>query len=218
MASPSEQLDLGALRALEAKATPAPWAPEDCGVYVAASGEDFAAQCRNANLVVALRNAAPALLAAAGERDALRAEVKRRELHMHRMLALVGRALEGQHVSKEFGGNAPEDVQGLLDQAFVLHQKHAALQAEVDACGAIIGQPPGAKSGHAEIIDATIKEHQAANAKLHAEVERLRAGIDRVACMIPLHADGAKNALHEIGMLLHGTNAALAPAAAKEVR
>jgi hypothetical protein len=68
-------------------------------------------------------------------------------------------------------------VQGLLDQAFVVHQETAALQTEVDACGAIIGQPPGAKGGHAEIIDATIKEHQAANAKLRAEVERLQAAL-----------------------------------------
>lgn len=51
-------------------------------------------------------------------------------LHMHRMLALVGRALEGQHVSKEYGGTAPEDVQGLLDQAFALHKRLSKLEYE----------------------------------------------------------------------------------------
>ncbi len=62
-----------------------------------------------------------------------------------------------------------------LDALLAAAGERDALRAEVDACGAIIGQPPGAKGGHAEIIDATIKEHQAANAKLRAEVERLRA-------------------------------------------
>jgi hypothetical protein len=59
-------------------------------------------------------------------------------------------------------------------------EKCAALQCEVDACGAIIGQPPGATHGHAEIIAATIEEHRAAAGRLSAEVEALKVEVERV--------------------------------------
>ena len=54
-----------------------------------------------------------------------------------------------------------------------LRARVAALQAEVDACGDIIGQPHGATHGHAEIIEETIKEHQASNVRLAARVAEL---------------------------------------------
>lgn len=54
--------------------------------------------------------------------DRLRREAEAKaeyvDLHMHRMLALAHSGLEGRHVSTDFGGNAPEDVQGFLDKAF----------------------------------------------------------------------------------------------------
>lgn len=49
------------------------------------------------------------------------ASPEKRELYWHRLFALARRAMKGEHVSAEFGGNAPEDVQGLLDEAFALH-------------------------------------------------------------------------------------------------
>lgn len=78
-----------------------------------------------------------------------------------------------------------KDVLGVLAEREALRADRdrlaarvAALQAEVDACGDIIGQEHGATFGHAEIIEETIKEHQADNVKLAArvaELERERA-------------------------------------------
>jgi hypothetical protein len=136
-----------------------------------------------------LLNAFPALLAAAGEREALRVWMRmvcrRKESEPDiGMDQEIARAMEAAHDPEGFKAQceqrlavANERCVAANREVNALRAQTAALQAEVDACGAIIGQPPGAKGGHAEIIDATIKEHQAANAKLRAEVERLQAAL-----------------------------------------
>jgi uncharacterized coiled-coil DUF342 family protein len=62
--------------------------------------------------------------------EALRAERDATTRHMHKMLRLAGRALEGHHVGREWGGTAPEDIQGFLDQAFNVHQDLATARSE----------------------------------------------------------------------------------------
>ncbi len=168
-----------------------------------------------------------ALLAAAGERDALRAWMRmvcrRKESEPDiGMDQEIARAMEAAHDPEGFKAQceqrlavANERCVAANREVNALRAQTAALQAEVDACGAIIGQPPGAKGGHAEIIDATIKEHQAANAKLRAEVERLQAALGGLLDRLrpqdfrgdPRFADAA----------LDCARAALATAAAKEV-
>lgn len=150
----SEQLDPKALRgrynAIKRDAlsrTDDPWRVNDDPDGFVRVHQGYALTCRLvadtmrqpvAEFVVAMHNAAPLLLDAAEERDALRARV-------------------------------------------------AALQAEVDACGDIIGQPHGCTFGHAEIIEETINEHRADNvrlaarvAELEGEVGRLRGALDGV--------------------------------------
>ena len=138
----SEQLDTKALRgrynAIKRDAlsrTDDPWRVNDDPDGFVRVHQGYALTCRLvadtmrqpvAEFLVAMHNAAPLLLDAAEERDALRARV-------------------------------------------------AALQAEVDACGDIIGQPHGATHGHAEILEETIKEHQADNVRLAARVAELES-------------------------------------------
>lgn len=143
----SEQLDTKALRgrynAIKRDAlsrTDDPWRVNDDPDGFVRVHQGYALTCRLvadtmrqpvAEFVVAMHNAAPLLLDAAEERDALRARV-------------------------------------------------AALQAEVDACGDIIGQPHGCTFGHAEIIEETIKEHQADNVRLAARVAELEGEVGRL--------------------------------------
>lgn len=68
----------------------------------------------------------------------------------------------------------------LLDEVDALRARVAELQAEVDACGEIIGQPPGASRGHAEIIAATIARHQEHGEQLAARVAELERELERV--------------------------------------
>ncbi len=197
----STELDLGALRKIADGVRNLSFELDDdeCLRVWDVAGDGYLLDCKPReakDAIVAMLNAFPALLAAAGERDALQAAVERRELHMHRMLSLVGRALEGQHVSKEFGGNAPEDVQGLLDQAFVLHQKTAALQAEVERLRAV---ERAAREVASYLHTSTLS------------MNRIKYSGATWYALAPEYVEGARE-IHE------RLAAALAPAAAKEVR
>lgn len=59
------------------------------------------------------------------------ADVERKELHFRRMLGLVERGVD-EHVSKEFGGNAPEDVQGILDGLHRIRRERDEARADAD--------------------------------------------------------------------------------------
>lgn len=127
----------------------------------------------DAELIADLVNEAPALLDAVEERDELREQVE----HARMMFAATLIALEGGSIE----GYAPksEEYAPTLRTAISLRTRVAALQAEVDACGQIIGQPPGATGGHAEIIEATIARHQKRGEQLEARVAELEAEVER---------------------------------------
>ncbi len=76
---------------------------------------------------------ANALMQCRDERREAEEKAERSNRHMHRMLALASRAMKGQHVSREFGGNAPEDVQCFLDEAFALHRKLEEAEEKLQA-------------------------------------------------------------------------------------
>lgn len=129
------------------------------------------------------------------ERDALRARVAELEAELAAAEALVdahSRALvplftagymRGHHDTVEGGFVVvyqqdeatyfSDDVTAWLEERDALRARVTAPQAEVDACGDIIGQEHGATFGHAEIIEEAIREHQADNVRLDARVAEL---------------------------------------------
>ena len=120
-----------------------PWRPpggdgskllRDPAVAEPMSAEERIAQfCATAEIPYAKVNATDAFfLMTAHAAAAVEAVQERLDIHMHRMLALARDAIAGKHVSREFGGNAPEDVQGLLDEAFVLHSRAERAERERD--------------------------------------------------------------------------------------
>jgi len=144
-------------------------------------------ECRNTLCFVGVCNRQREELAT------LQRQLAEQTTHMHRMLALVGRALEGEHVSAEFGGNAPEDIQGLLDQAFDVHRQLAEAREDLyhvirhsncycDGCNRISSKHPewteqlDGPTGRR--VETDLLKFQLAEAR--AEAERLRSGIERI--------------------------------------
>lgn len=142
-------IDTKALRALEAKATPThydSWVRDtldDSGVMIRAHDGYVASVhwwsrpqeevCANADLIVALRNAAPALLDAAEERDRLKAEVEaeRNEARGYReqFKTAVGHYTT---LRARLGLDGFATVEEVLRKVDTLRSKLSASEAEVE--------------------------------------------------------------------------------------